>query len=180
MRRRLYFLLPNVEHCKQLIAELNQADITEHNIHAIAKEGITLEGINEASSFQTTELNYGLGLGITSGGIAGFLGGLLVITFPPAGLAIIGEKTLILATTVAGILSGSLVSFLVARDIPNHELRDFQLAIERGQILLLIDIPTHRVEDITQLIKTTHPEAEIGVTKPSGKSNLSKLQKQYQ
>jgi hypothetical protein len=46
-------------------------------------------------------------------------------------------------------------------------LEAFQAGIDQGQILLILDIPTYMVENIVQLIKTTHMEAEIGVIKPA-------------
>ncbi len=94
--------------------------------------------------------------------MAGLLGGLLAVTFPPAGILLAGEAIL-LGTTLAGAGFGAVVSALVAGDIPNHELEHFQDRIALGEILLLLDIPTPHVEMMMRLIKSHHPEAEIGV-----------------
>ena len=59
-----------------------------------------------------------------------------------------------------------MVSALVARDIPNHELDSFQAKIAQGEILLILDIATKQVDEFLQLIRNTHPEAQIGVVKP--------------
>jgi len=167
MRRRLYFMLPDIAHCKQLVTDLENAGIPERYIHVIARPDIPLEGLHEASALQKTELLYGLELGMGVGGIAGMIAGLLVITFPPAEVAI-GGGIAIMGTTLAGASFGSLVSALVARDIPNHELNSFQEAILfKGEILLILDIPTKQVEKIKNLIRTTHPEAHIGVVRAS-------------
>jgi hypothetical protein len=166
MRRRLYFMLPDVEHCKQQVAELQEVGIVEHDIHVIARNDIPLDGLHKASALQKTELAHGLELGVGVGGIAGMLGGVLAVTFPPAGV-ILGGGAVILATALAGASFGSIVSVLIARDIPNHELEAFQARIGDGQILLILDIPTPRVDEIIQLIKTTHPEAQIGIVKPT-------------
>jgi len=166
VRRKLYFMLPDVEHCKQLVNELQKAAIPKHDIHVVAHDDIPLENLPQATALQKTELAHGLELGVGVGGIAGILGGILVITFPPAGI-VLGGGTVIAAMTFAGASFGSIVSFLIARDIPNHELEAFQAGIAQGQILLILDIPTYRVEKIIQLIKTTHIEAEIGVIKPA-------------
>lgn len=168
MRRRLYFMLPDVVHCQQLVVELQQASVTEHDIHAVAREDIPLKGLHEASVLQKTELMHGLELGIGVGGIAGMLGGILAVTFPPAGVVLAGGALLVLTTTIAGAGFGSIVSALIARDIPNHELEIFQTSIALGQILLIVDISKEQVDKITQLIKTTHPEAEIGIIKLAG------------
>jgi hypothetical protein len=79
-----------------------------------------------------------------------------------------GGGAAVLTTTLAGAAGasfGSIVSALVARDIPNHELKGFQKAIYQGSILLILDIPTKRVDEIKQLINKTHPEAQIGMVK---------------
>ncbi|RKZ78463.1 MAG: DUF1269 domain-containing protein [Candidatus Parabeggiatoa sp. nov. 1] len=155
-------MLPDAAHCKQLVAELQNVGITERNIHVVARDDIPLEGLHKASALQKTELVHGLELGVGVGGIAGMLGGILAVTFPPAGV-ILGGGALIVATTLAGASFGSIVSALIARDIPNHELEIFQTGVAAGQILLILDIPANKVDEMTQLIKTTHREAEIGI-----------------
>jgi len=167
MRRRLYFTLPDVKHCKQLVTELQiTAGLSENHIHVIARDNIPLDDLPKANSLQKTELVHGLELGLGVGGVAGILGGLLTITFPPASLAL-GGGAVILTTTLTGAGFGGLVSALVARDIPNHDLEAFQGKIAIGEILLILDIATSQVEEIIDLVRTTHPEAEIGVVKPN-------------
>jgi hypothetical protein len=162
MRRRLYFLLPDVAHCKALVADLRTQGISDNQIHVVARNDIELEGLHQATALQKTELAHGLEWGIGLGGIAGLLGGLLAVTFPPAGILLAGEAIL-LGTTLAGAGFGAVVSALVAGDIPNHELDNFQDKIALGEILLLLDIPTPHVEMMMRLIKYHHPEAEIGI-----------------
>jgi len=164
MRRRLYFMLPDVVHCKELVNELQKANLKNSDIHVIARDDIPLEGLHKASALQKTELAHGLEFGAGIGGIAGMLGGLLAVVFPPAGV-VLGGGAVILATTLVGASFGTLLSGLISRDIPNHELENFQNAILNGSILLLLDIATKRIDEITKLIKTTHPEAEIGIVK---------------
>jgi hypothetical protein len=167
MRRRLYFTLPDVQHCKQLVAELQAAvGLNENYIHVIARDNIVIDDLPKANLLQKTELVHGLELGLGVGGVAGMLGGLLTVTFPPAGLALAGGAV-ILMTTLAGAGFGGLVSALVASDIPNHELEAFQGKIALGEILLILDIPTIQVKEIIDLIRMTHPEAKIGIIKPT-------------
>ncbi|OQW93186.1 MAG: DUF1269 domain-containing protein [Beggiatoa sp. IS2] len=163
MRKRLYFMVPDVGTCDQLVTELRTVGITEHDIHFIARDDIPLDHLHKASLLQKTELTHGLELGIGVGGIAGMLGGLLAVTFPPAGLAL-GGGALILTTTLIGAGFGTVVSALVASDIPNHELEAFQSGIAEGQILLILDVITRRIEEMTQLIKTHHSEVIICTT----------------
>jgi len=164
MNRRLYFMLPDVEHCKELVNELHNTGIKDSAIHIIARDDIPLEGLHKASALQKTEFAHGLGAGAGVGGIAGMLAGVLAVVFPPAGV-VLGGGAVIFATTLVGASFGTLLSGLIARDIPNHELENFQNAILNGSILLLLDIATTRIDEITKLIKKTHPEAQIRLVK---------------
>ncbi|MDM8560614.1 hypothetical protein [Candidatus Parabeggiatoa sp. HSG14] len=166
MPKKLYFMLPDVAHCKQLIIELKNIGLAEHDIHVVARDDIPLEGLHQASVLQKTELAHGLELGAGVGSVAGMLGGLLVVVFPPAGV-ILGGGAVVLATTLAGASFCTIVSALVARDIPNQELVAFQSHITSGQILLILDIPTKRVNEVAQVIKNTHSDAKIEVSNPA-------------
>ncbi len=168
MSKRLYFMLPDVETCRIIVQELRQAGVTERHLHAVAGMGIELEGLPKATAWQKTEFAHGLEAGIGLGGIAGFLGGLLAVTFPPAGLVLGGGA--IIAGTVAGAGFGALVSGLIARDMPSHELEAYERGIAQGKILLLVDVPRARVDEYVELIQSHHPEAEIKVAKPARKS----------
>lgn len=165
MRRHLNFLLPDVAQCKNLVAELKELGLKDQDIHVMAREDIPLEGLHKANALQKTELTHGVEMGLGVGGVAGMLGGLLAVTFPPAGVAL-GGGAVILGTTLAGAGFGGLVSAFVAKDIPNHELEDYQSAVIRGEILLLLDVPTTRVAEIIALIEDHHPEVKVAITHP--------------
>lgn len=165
MSRRLYFLVPDAVMCKAIVEELRSLGIKESHTHVIASHSVPLEGLHEASILQTTEFKHGIEEGIGVGGVAGLLGGLLAVTFPPAGLVLGGGA--LVASTLAGAGLGGLVSALISKDIPNRQLTAFQGAIAAGQLLLMVDVPKQRVEEVATLIKSHHPEAEIEVLHPS-------------
>lgn len=163
MSRRLYFMLPDADSCKSLVADLEQHGIREQHFHVIGSLTQTLEGLPEAGILQKTELAHGLEWGTSLGGVAGLLGGVLAVTFPPAGLVIGGGA--LLAGTVAGAGFGALVSSLLASHEHNHKLDAFERGIEQGQLLLMIDVPRKEVEAVRELIFRHHPEVQIGVAK---------------
>jgi hypothetical protein len=169
MRKRLYLMVPNVQSCQNIVADLRANFVPDNDIHVLAREDIPLEGLNQATSLQRTELAHGVEMGLGVGGVAGMLGGLMAVTFPPAGLVIGGGALLVLATTLVGAGFGSLLSVLIASDIPNHELETFQDSISRGEILLIVDVPNDAVESSANLIKFHHPEARIGMISASSK-----------
>ena len=162
MSKRLYFMLPDAQLCGRIVAELKDAGIPERHMHAIAGITHTLEGLPRASVLQKSEFIHGLEAGLGFGGAAGFLGGLLAITFPPAGLILGGAA--VVATTLAGAGFGALISGLVASDMPNHTIEKFAREIEAGKILLLVDVPRKQTETFIELIKSHHAGADIRVT----------------
>lgn len=164
MSKRLYFLLPDVETSKNVVGELSEFGISERHIHVIGNHFTPLEGLHEASFLQKSDFNHGLEYGLGVGGAAGLLGGLLAVTFPPAGLVLGGGA--VLATALAGAGAGAVVSALVAKDMPNRELERFQRAIAAGEILMLVDVAKADVDEVLELIRQHHPEADIGFTKP--------------
>ncbi len=165
MSRRLYFMLPDAESCKSLVADLEEHGVPERHLHVIGSLSQSLEGLPEANILQKTELAHGLEWGTGLGGVAGLLGGILAVTFPPAGLVIGGGA--LLAGTAAGAGFGALVSSLLASHEHNHKLDAFERGIEQGQLLLMVDVPRRDLSKIQELIVKHHPEAEIGVAKLS-------------
>lgn len=164
MSRRLYFLVPNAEVCREVTAELQEAGVPENHIHLISNHRQHLDEIPEAGLLATTELAWGLEWGVGLGGLAGFLGGLLTMMSPPEGWVIGGWA--LLTCAAAGAVFGALVSSLVASDIPNHELKELEIAIAAGAVLMLVDIPKAEVEARSDEILKHHPEALIGISRP--------------
>ncbi len=156
-------MLPDAESCKSLVADLEEHGVPERHLHVIGSLTQSLEGLPEANILQKTELAHGLEWGTGLGGVAGLLGGILAVTFPPAGLVIGGGA--LLAGTAAGAGFGALVSSLLASHEHNHKLDAFERGIEQGQLLLMVDVPRRDVTKIQELIVKHHPEAEIGVAK---------------
>jgi glutamate synthase domain-containing protein 3 len=77
----------------------------------------------------------------------------------PGGLTIGGGAILVIMAAGAGV--GSWMGSMVALDIPNSRHRDFQEAVDKGEVLMLIDVPKDRVEEIERLVLDHHPEAEL-------------------
>jgi hypothetical protein len=119
-----------------------------------------LKDLPGANIWQRTELAHGIEWGIGLGGVAGLLGGLLVVAFPPAGITLGGGA--LVAGTAAGAAFGALVTALLGSQEHNHKLDAFQLALAAGQILLMVDVPRQRAEEVKTTILKHHPEAEIG------------------
>ncbi len=164
MRRRLYFMLPDVPSARSLLDVLLLARIEERYMHFDAKEGTPLPDMPEASFLQKTDLVHGVETGMLIGGGTGLLAGILLVMFPPAGIQL--QMAAILIAAIGGTFFGAWASGMVAAAIPNSRLASFQEGIERGQVLLIIDVPLRRVVEIEELIAQRHPVARFGGQEP--------------
>jgi len=163
--RRLYFLVPDIDNARKIVNELLLARVDERHIHVMAKEGTPLEDLPEAHLAQKSDLVPALERGLALGGITGVVVGLVAITVPPAGVVLGGGA--ILASTLAGAGVGAWISTMIGVDVPNTRLKMFEEAIQQGEFLMMVDVAKDRVEEIDELVKRSHPEAEIKGTEPA-------------
>lgn len=163
--KRVYFLVPNVRMAGNIVDELLLARIEERHIHVIAKDGTPLGSLPEAGILEKSDFYPALQRGVAVGGATGILAGLLAVTFPPAGLALGGGA--ILATALLGSGFGVWFSTMIGTDVPNTRHERFRDAIERGEVLMLVDVPKRRVAEIEELVQKHHRSAEIQGVEPT-------------
>ncbi len=159
MRRRLYFLLPDVKTTKQVFDELLLARVEERHMHVLAKEGRNLQDLPEAAVMQKYDVVHGVEVGIIAGGATGALLGIAISYFGGLGVAIGGVLTLCVA--VLGALFGAWASGMIATDVPNTQLEVFTTELEKGKVLLMVDVPKRDTDSVIGLVKKHHPEAHF-------------------
>lgn len=156
--RRIYFLIPNTEIASAIVNELLLERVEERHIQIVAKSGIALGSLPEASVLESSDFYPALEQGIALGGVTGLLGGLVAVALP-TGLVLGGGA--VLAITLAGAGVGGLMSSMVGISAQSRRIEDYQAAIDRGELLLMIDVPRERVEEIETIVMKHHPEAEF-------------------
>src|SRR5262245_8670048 len=161
MRRRLYFLLPDLRSAIQTADDLLLARIEDRHMRFLAKRGTPLGDLHEASFLQKSDAVHGAQLGLVLGGVAGFLIGIYIYLTPPQGVTL--ELVTVLVSTVVGAILGAWMASLVASSVPNSRLKSFQKDIEAGKILLMLDTPPSRIEELTLIVCRRHPEAACGI-----------------
>lgn len=159
MRKRMYFLLPDVSRAQSVFKELLLARIHERNVHLIAKEGTALGDLPEATVLQKSDALHGAGVGLVAGAATGALAGAAVLLFPPSGLAM--GLGVVLAMSLLGAVMGVWVSGMIGASTPSTHLEAFNDEIERGKILLIVDIPRERTDEISRLIREHYPDADM-------------------
>ncbi|HEX5864572.1 MAG TPA: DUF1269 domain-containing protein [Casimicrobiaceae bacterium] len=158
MRRRMYYVMPDIASARRIMDDLLLARVEERHIHFLAKPGTPMDGLHEANVLQKTDLVHGAQLGLVIGALLGCVsGGSLVYFGVPAPH---WQIVTVIGTTLLGALLGTWVSSMVGSAIPNSRLQQFDTLIDQGCILLMIDVPEHRVEEIKKLLGERHPEAQ--------------------
>jgi hypothetical protein len=165
MRRRLYFMVADVASARRIRDELLLARIGDERLHVMAKDGIPLAGLHEASILQKSDFVHGAETGLAVGGGIGIVAGLVAVFFPPAGVDL--QLVTILLTALIGAAFGAWVSSMVASSIPNSRLSTFESAIAAGRILMMVDVPSGRVDEIRKLVAAHHPEIQSSSVEPT-------------
>lgn len=165
MRLRMYVTLPDVASAKKLADDLLLARIEDRYMHFLARRGTDLGDLHEASYLQKTDAVHGAFTGLVIGGAVGVLAGFLLVQYPPGGMTI--ELVAVLIAAIIGAILGTWVSSMVGLQVPNSRLKNFEPDIASGKVLLMLDVPQGRYDEIRTIIARTHPEAVDGGNEPT-------------
>ena len=164
--RRLYFLIPTVDSAKTIVDELLLARVEQRHMHIAAADhhALTEANLPEANLLQESDFIPAVERGLDIGGATGILAGIAAVALPGVGLVLGGGAILGIGLAGAGV--GAWLSSMIGISAPSSRLTEFEGAIKEGSLLMMVDVPKTRVEEITALIKQHHPEAEIEGTEP--------------
>jgi hypothetical protein len=149
---------------RNIVDEMLIARVEERHMHILARRGTPLEDLPEATMMQKSDFIPALQRGMAVGGVTGTLAGLIGVAVAPGAAVIAGG--VVLASALGGASLGAWVSSMVGISIGNSRVKQFEQAIEAGQLLMMIDVPRSRVEEITALVREHHPEVEVEGTEP--------------
>lgn len=159
MRRRIYWLIPDLESARRTMDDLLLARIEHRHIHFAAREGSDMTGLHEANVLQTSDVIRSAQMGLVLGAAVGTVAGVVAAIFP-----IIGAGPQWGMIGVLGLVGGGFgawASSLIGVSTPSRRLRRFSNAIEQGRILLMVDVPMSRVTEIETRLQALHPEARF-------------------
>jgi len=160
MKRRIYWLMPDVASARRTMHDLMRAEVEAAHIHVAGREDLDMTGLHAASVWQTSDLVHAAETGLVIGGVLGIVAGLATaLLFPILGDGPQWEAFAVLAT-LGGVI-GVWSSTMVGISIPSPRLQRFERPIEEGQILLMVDVPRTRVREIEDLLRRLHPEAHF-------------------
>lgn len=158
MRKRIYWLLPNMESALRTMDDMLLARIDERHMHFVAREDIDLSGLHAANTLQTSDVVRAAQTGAMFGAITGAAAGAVLAWHYP----ITGDPpqwSLIVLLAIAGAVFGLWSSSMIGVSTPSQRLKRFETAIAQGQVLLMVDVPRGRVGEIEARLQQLHPEA---------------------
>ena len=157
MRRRLYFVLPDVPSAQRTADDLLLARVDDRHMRFLARRGTDLGPLHEAGYLDKSDMVHGAAVGLALGGVIGALVGALVVAYPPEGTH--PQLVAILIGALAGAPFGGWIASMVGAAVPNSRLKQFDADMQAGRVLLMVDVPFSRVDEITSLVTSRHPEA---------------------
>ena len=170
MDRRMYFVLPDLHTAQRVERSLLLARVDSSRMHFIGKRGADLGDLPEASHAQKSDIRHGLYVGLCGGALCGaLLGGLLCLYPEWLGIAVNPSAVFLLGGF--GALFGMLTSgLLIGSSTPNVHLKDYEQDFEAGRLVLILDVPKSRVEEIGALVKDHFPtirDYQVDATMPA-------------
>lgn len=163
MRRRLYFMLPDLPSARSMLDELLLARIEISHMRFMAREPLPPD-MPDVGFVQRTDLVHGAQLGVVIGAVVGLCAGIFLTMFPVDGMSM--RTAAILLVTLGGALFGGWASGMNAAAVPNTRLRRFAQPIDEGKVLLIVDVPVGRVAEIEAMIAQRHPDISFGGMEP--------------
>jgi len=156
MRKRIYWLLPDLQSARRVMDDLLLARIENSHIHFMAREGVELTGLHEANLLQASDFVRSAQMGMVLGAALGAAAGAL-ITFSSLGDAV-SKPALVAALAALGAGFGAWSASMIGASTPSRRLQRFQSALARGEILLMADVPALRVNEIEAMLHAKHQE----------------------
>ncbi|HLO95632.1 MAG TPA: DUF1269 domain-containing protein [Burkholderiaceae bacterium] len=163
MRKRIYWMLPDLDSARRCMNDLLLARIAAPQIHFMGREGADMSGLQVAGLLQTSDLieaaETGLLMGAGLGAAAGVLAAYSLESAVPAGLVV--------ALAALGAVLGTWFSSMIGSSTPSRRLRRFEQGLAAGRYLLMVDVPRARVAEVEALLAASHPEASFHGHEPN-------------
>ena len=152
MSRRLYFVLPDIETSCKAEQQLLLARIDSRRIHFLGKRGADMKDLPEATSAHKTNLLSGLYIGFFAGAVTGLLAGLYLHFNPDTVGMQVPPFVIFICAAVGAILCAWISGLLIGASTPNSRLKPYQQLLQSGHVLLILDIPPKRAEEVRTIL----------------------------
>ena len=155
--RRLYFLLPDVSHARNVVKELLTIGLDDKHIHTMAKKNVDLEDLPRATLRQRRDTLHAIEDWFWKINLAVFFVALLILIWTLTDLSRLSILMLL-------IMAVTFIGGYVWAQVPDTHIREFRPEMSHGEILLMIDVPEQHLFEVEERIHRRHPEAIAGGT----------------
>ena len=143
MMRRIFFLLPNKQHIRDIVVDLKQQGVSQTHMHIV--------------SGHRRDRIYNIEKRLWFGNILMFFIA-LIATFV---LIVFGLYLYTILTLVIMTLCLTLGALFTTK-IPNTHISEFESALKHGEVLLVVNTQKQQVRNIEHNIRRRHPEVITG------------------
>jgi len=152
--KSLYFLLPTVEKATKAVQAIKSKGVSDDYIALVANDKHVLDKVHvqEPDILHNSDVIPALERGSLVGAGAGLLAGLAAVALAPEGLVIAGGA--MLGLTLFGGGFGAWASSMIGVSVTKPEIEKFQQAIEKGELLLIVDVTIENESEIKSAVKT--------------------------
>lgn len=157
MTKKSIFSVPDTPAALQIVEFLKARGLDDSNISVLGNEATELSAIPDPGEFDNDVVPASK-RGVVVGGATGLLAGLGAVLVAP-GLAI-GGAALALATA-GGATFGVLASSLIGSSVSNSQIREYEEVIERGDLLMVVEIEEEASDEIIEQLRSRYPEVVL-------------------
>jgi len=134
--KKLCFVVDDEPTAQDVLDDLRKVGLTDENFHVLAKDKKALESLPDAALIEEKDIVGGVVRSGIAGSTTGLVAGLVVATFPAAGLVAAGSAALIGA--LGGGSFGMWVGVMIGSSVPNSQLDEWQEFIDQGRFLIIV------------------------------------------
>lgn len=157
MSQKMVFTVPTINDAANAVSSLRAMGLTEDDISVMGDQTVELDSLPEAGEYENDAVP-GAIRGAGFGGATGLLAGLGAALVAPG--IVVGGAALALAAA-GGATFGVLASTLIGSSLPNSQLRDYEEALERGEILLVAAVEEDRAAEIKATLDKEHSNMKL-------------------
>ncbi|NND91213.1 MAG: hypothetical protein HKN42_10145 [Granulosicoccus sp.] len=157
MSSKLVFTVSDDQTGIRVVRSLQNQGVGEERISVVGKDAGELAQLPDAGEFEN-DVKPAAQRGALFGGATGLLAGLGAMVIAP-GLAI-GGAALALAAA-GGATFGVLSSSLIGSSVPNSQIREYEDAIARGELLIIVQLDEDQVTSVAHRLRNEFPELEV-------------------
>jgi len=160
--RRIYFLTTSTDSARRITDELLLGRVVETDIHILTHTDHLSEELPEEETSDESDFVPALFKGLGLGGVTGLILGLVIAVVPFFGIGVeaLTGTPFLAVMVIFGALMGAFASAIVGVSIVNPSLERFEKALDEGKILVMVDVPRDRVDELADRVKRAEPGAE--------------------